>query len=361
MAGRCRRARPRLQGTGGICPRRGLGERSGARRPERGSEGGRGEGGKGEGARPHGVRASDPSWSVDADLGGSGPWGPVVAGLRRDSVRLSDRCPVLLPGPARPAQVVRDQMRQVQHRLQQERLRDARPRQGVPHRVLPLRGLQPPAHPGRRVRAARGRALLPRGPRRGGEGQPGRRRPAQPPAPGAPAADGRYARPSRRRQLRGRRRARPPTGPRAPAAAASDPGGRGRPGAGCRGHRVAWGAQVPCARGPGRRRPHTCGSAHGNAHQVHTGRHTPGQRFRSPWPSGRGFPKPAPAPARHSPRRCLRRGRSPRPPRPLLGPSEGSSVPEVTGLLKSLFCPPRQSVLTMYFYPFVGKCAEKIE
>lgn len=84
-------------------------------------------------------------------------------------------------------------MRQVQHRLQQERLRDACPLQGVPHRVFPLRGLQPPAHPWGRVRAAGGRALLPRRPRRGGEGQPGRRRPAQPPTPGAASANGRYS------------------------------------------------------------------------------------------------------------------------------------------------------------------------
>lgn len=96
------------------------------------------------------------------------------------------------PGPV-PAQVVRDQMRQVQHRLQQERLRDARPFQGVPHRVFPLCGLQPPAYPRGRVRAAGGRALLPRGPRRGGESQPGRRRPTQPSASGAAAANGRYS------------------------------------------------------------------------------------------------------------------------------------------------------------------------
>lgn len=89
-------------------------------------------------------------------------------------------------------QVVRDQMRQMQHRLQQKRLRDARPLQGVPHRVFPLCSLQPTAHPGRRICAAGGWAFLPRGPRRGGEGQPGSWRPSQPLASSAAAANGRY-------------------------------------------------------------------------------------------------------------------------------------------------------------------------
>lgn len=89
-------------------------------------------------------------------------------------------------------QVVRDQMRQVQHRLQQERLRDARPFQGVPHRVFPLCSLQPTAHPGRRIRAAGGWAFLPRGPRRGRESQPRSWRPSQSPASGAASANGRY-------------------------------------------------------------------------------------------------------------------------------------------------------------------------
>lgn len=260
------------------------GERSGARSPERGSGGGGGEGGKGEGARPHGSVLPTPAGLWLPLSGAQGLGAPAVAGLGRDSVRLSDRCPVLLPGPARPAQVVRDQMRQVQHRLQQERLRDARPRQGVPHRVLPLRGLQPPAHPRGRVRAARGRALLPRGPRRGGAGQPGRRRPAQPAAPGAPAADGRYAGlpgrpPGPRRRLRaGAGPGRPPARahPRLPPATPVPPGrslGRwpGAPRCGVRGHRVAWGGRVPCAPGPCPRRPHTCGAAHGR-----TGMHTRG-------------------------------------------------------------------------------------
>lgn len=89
-------------------------------------------------------------------------------------------------------QVVRDQMRQMQHRLQQKRLRDARTVQGVPHRVFPLCSLQPTAHPGRRICAAGGWAFLPSGPRCGGEGQPGSWRPSQSLASSAAAANGRY-------------------------------------------------------------------------------------------------------------------------------------------------------------------------
>lgn len=100
---------------------------------------------------------------------------------------------LFLPTPGGPSmQVVRDQMRQMQHRLQQKRLRDARTVQGVPHRVFPLCCLQPTAHPGRRICAAGGWAFLPRGPRCGGEGQPGSWRPSQSLASSAAAANGRY-------------------------------------------------------------------------------------------------------------------------------------------------------------------------